>query len=202
MAAAGLVWSRVLDRPGIYLTMPTQISQVLFKNLPVGVQSPKHKDFSTISRCSPEYGFQTPGAGSVSPKVPSPTGDPSSWPSFSSLATPLQGSSFRKSPVLSLVLCALMKPSQSQGALGGTAIQKLEGLKQIFLPCVLRVKGICQLLDQTPAVPGCTKQSQFWLPLSFRLVWRMLPSRTLSRLSLYFLLQTPANDFSSIYVYM
>lgn len=90
--------------------------------------------------------------------------------SHSSLLTPLQGSSFEKSPILSLVLCALMKPSQSQGAPGGTAIQKTGGLKQSFLLCVLRVNGVWQLLDQAPAVPGCTKQSQLWLSLSFRLV--------------------------------
>lgn len=47
----------------------------------VGVHPPKHKGFPAIPHCSPEYGFQRPGAGS--PEAPSPTGDPSSWPSVS-----------------------------------------------------------------------------------------------------------------------
>lgn len=77
---------------------------------------------------SPEHGFQRPGAGSVSPEAPLVT--LALGPrSHSSLATSLHGSSLGKSPVLSLVLCALMKPSQSQGAPGGTAVCRTGGLK-------------------------------------------------------------------------
>lgn len=54
LAAAELVWSRVLDRPSMYLTMPTQIRQVLGKNLLLGYNLPSTRG-SQQSPCSLEH---------------------------------------------------------------------------------------------------------------------------------------------------
>lgn len=73
---------------------------------------------------------------------------------------------------------------------------KMGGLKPSFLTSVLRVNGTSQLLDQAPAASGCTKQSQFWLPLSLQVVRGCFRKPVLAVLP-----QTPVIDLGSNWSY-
>lgn len=73
---------------------------------------------------------------------------------------------------------------------------KMGGLKPSFLISVLRVNGISQLLDQALAASGCTRQSQFWLPLGFQVVRGCFRKPALAVLP-----RTPAIDLGSNWSY-